>query len=523
MMYNNSQRHLSQQQEVHPTQQLNMAQFNPQQYYLSKSSKQQPPTEMMNWSFNQQGTTNLHLQNSHNPASTHVPFTSTQTSPRPDYFYSTGQANLAGTTPSELLLSQPSPQQLQYRANNNDDQLRYGYQHNMDYQLPNQSVNKKTGLITPESDTIISPRSPHALTSNSNSPSSTSSETLHHTEKKTKVNPTNRKESHPLGDAKSPTYYDSSNMMEAATALASAGAGRQFKKVAHNAIERRYRKNINERILDLKNVVPALYKAKVRDNKSSDNEESSEDEYNGLEKRNGSTAEEIVEGIPVAKKLNKATILHKATEYIHHLKHSNQVAENENQALLHILGQMSGGPKVLEQFQAQKNEAERAEQQRLIAQRKKSIEQERVEHQRMLRERAAHRAALAELIPKPERKPYPRRAKKKQVVKSNDKGLQQKDSIRNDSFSPISQTNHTNKTFMVMFLCLAIVSPLTFENPPDHNIRANPILKSRDIVFSDMSIPWHWVKVTLFFTFFLVSLSYYVLRPRKRNIGNNKL
>lgn len=188
MMYNNSQRHLSQQQEVHPTQQLNMSQFNPQHYYLSKSSKQQSSAEMMNWPFDQQGATNLHMQNNHNPASTHVPFTSTQTSPRPDYFYSTGQTNSAGTTPSELLLSQPSPQQLQYCTNNNEDQLRYGYQRNMDYQLPNEPVNKKTGLITPESDTIISPRPPHALPSNSNSPSSTSSETLHHTEKKTKVN-----------------------------------------------------------------------------------------------------------------------------------------------------------------------------------------------------------------------------------------------------------------------------------------------------------------------------------------------
>ncbi|KAG2235827.1 hypothetical protein INT48_003939 [Thamnidium elegans] len=462
MMYNNNQHPLPQQQEAHPTQQLNMSQFNPQHYYLSKSSKQQSSTEMMNWSFNQQGTTSLHMQNNHNTVPTHVSFANTQAS-RPDYLYSTGQANSASTTPSELLLSQPSPQRLQYRANNNnEDQLRYGYRHSMDYQLPNQPVNKTTGLITPESDTTVSPRSPHALPSNSNSPSST----------------------------KRPTYDDSSNIMDAATVLASVGAGRQFKKVAHNAIERRYRKNINERILDLKNVVPALYKAKVGDNKSSGNEESSEDEYNGLEKRNSSTAEEIVEGVPVAKKLNKATILHKATEYIHHLKHSNQVAENENQALLHILGQMPGGLKVLDQFQVQKNEAEKAEQQRLIAQRKESIEQERVEHQRMLRERAAHRAALAELIPKPERKPYPRRAKKKQAVKSNDKGLQQKDDIRNDSFSPISQTNHTNKTFMVMFLCLAIISPLTFENPPDHNIRANPILKSRDIVFSDVSIPW---------------------------------
>ncbi|PKC07197.1 HLH-domain-containing protein, partial [Rhizophagus irregularis] len=75
---------------------------------------------------------------------------------------------------------------------------------------------------------------------------------------------------------------------------------KQQKKVAHNAIERRYRNNINDRINDLKNVVPALCHLKSKDSKDDDDIDE-------------------VDGIPAATKLNKATILRKATEYITYL------------------------------------------------------------------------------------------------------------------------------------------------------------------------------------------------------------
>lgn len=321
---------------------------------------------------------------------------------------------------------------------------------------------------------------------------------------------------------------NTSNMVAAAVAAVAARStprnaspietGRQLKKVAHNAIERRYRNNINDRIRDLKNVVPALYKAKIREKKSRSNSKSnteeeddeaaaaaeSSDEDDASSTKSG----EIVDGVEVAKKLNKATILHKATEYIHHLKHTNELAERENQVLQQILAQMPGGAKVLARFQVQKLDFQQAEQQRLLAERKESMERERAERQRILRERAAQRAALAELLPKPERRPYRRRAKKNEAIsttttddkqKSTSKSTQEQaqdqetaagSQITTSSSSPSepstsTDTNSTatttstdtsgNKAFMAMFLCLAIVSPLSFENTtaqPYHGGRA---------------------------------------------------
>lgn len=289
-----------------------------------------------------------------------------------------------------------------------------------------------------------------------------------------------------------------SNIIEAAVAAVTfsrkpTGTGTQFKKVAHNAIERRYRKNINGRILDLKNVVPALYKANIRENKgnrsSSGNEyEDSSDEEHRHDNQRGNTNEDgIVDGVEVAKKLNKATILHKATEYIHHLKHTNELAERENQVLLEILAQVPGGAEVLAEFQTQKFGHKQAEQNRLIAQRKESMDHEKVEHQRMLRERAAQRAVLAELVPKPERKPYPRRANKQNIVAKtvttsnsmngsqdfHEKQQQQQSvAIKGTDIdvypSNNSANNAGNKAFMVLFLCLALVSPLSLENNTAH-------------------------------------------------------
>jgi hypothetical protein len=184
--------------------------------------------------------------------------------------------------------------------------------------------------------------------------------------------------------------------------------GRQLKKVAHNAIERRYRNNINDRIRDLKSVVPALYKARVREKHDEKGEETGDD----MESTDNQEPSEIIEGVAMAKKLNKATILHKATEYIYYLKYTNDLARRENQLLEQILAQMPGGTKVLARFHKKKQDFQKGEQQRQIQERKEAMELEKAERQRILRERAAQRAALAKLLPKPSRRPYRRRAKK---------------------------------------------------------------------------------------------------------------
>ncbi|KAL4981063.1 hypothetical protein BDW66DRAFT_164002 [Aspergillus desertorum] len=82
------------------------------------------------------------------------------------------------------------------------------------------------------------------------------------------------------------------------------------KKRAHNVIEKRYRANLNEKIAELRDSVPSLRASKG----------------------NGSLDEED-EGVTPANKLNKASILSKATDYIRHLETRNKRLEDENTAL----------------------------------------------------------------------------------------------------------------------------------------------------------------------------------------------
>jgi hypothetical protein len=218
--------------------------------------------------------------------------------------------------------------------------------------------------------------------------------------------------------------------------LSTTEPGKQLKKVAHNAIERRYRNNINDRIRELKNVVPALYKARIREKGEEDDSSES-----GAE----DASEEIVDGVEVAKKLNKATILRKATEYIQFLKNTNETTEQENMILQQIIAQMPGGNDVLARFLSQKAEFEKSEQERLARERREAQEREKTERQRVLRERAAQRAALAQLLPKPERRPYRRRQSSKNSKTSNKK-------------ASVDESNGNNKMFMAAFMCLAFFS-----------------------------------------------------------------
>ncbi|KAF0428700.1 sterol regulatory element binding protein, transcription factor sre1 [Gigaspora margarita] len=110
---------------------------------------------------------------------------------------------------------------------------------------------------------------------------------------------------------------------------------KQQKKVAHNAIERRYRNNINDRINELKNVVPALNHLKHKDTK--DEEDDNE-----------------VDGIQAATKLNKATILRKSTEYITYLKNNNKKIKNENEVLRKMIEALPGGIELFNAYNIKK-------------------------------------------------------------------------------------------------------------------------------------------------------------------------
>jgi len=85
------------------------------------------------------------------------------------------------------------------------------------------------------------------------------------------------------------------------------------KKTAHNMIEKRYRTNLNDKIAMLRDSVPSL---RVMSKKN-----------------HGEDETEDLQGLTPAHKLNKATVLSKATEYIAHLEKRNKVLTKENQAL----------------------------------------------------------------------------------------------------------------------------------------------------------------------------------------------
>ncbi|KAI1907629.1 Clr6 histone deacetylase associated PHD protein-2 Cph2 [Ophidiomyces ophidiicola] len=96
------------------------------------------------------------------------------------------------------------------------------------------------------------------------------------------------------------------------------------KKRSHNVIEKRYRANLNEKIAELRDSVPCLrvvYKQRFGGGVGLDDEDD--------EKMISST-----------NKLNKASILSKATEYIKHLEMRNKRLDEENIALKNRLRQL---------------------------------------------------------------------------------------------------------------------------------------------------------------------------------------
>lgn len=111
------------------------------------------------------------------------------------------------------------------------------------------------------------------------------------------------------------------------------------KKTAHNMIEKRYRTNLNDKIAALRDSVPALRVMVHRlEHTSTDGEipdvsimDEIRAEAGGLLLDGGDEVD--LGGLTPAHKLNKATILSKATEYIAHLERKNRGLASENASL----------------------------------------------------------------------------------------------------------------------------------------------------------------------------------------------
>jgi hypothetical protein len=93
-------------------------------------------------------------------------------------------------------------------------------------------------------------------------------------------------------------------------------------------IEKRYRTNLNDKISALRDSVPAL-RVMVHRLESAQHGGGSSEEADGEDMM----MEEDLGGLAPAHKLNKATILSKATEYIAHLERKNRNLAKENAAL----------------------------------------------------------------------------------------------------------------------------------------------------------------------------------------------
>ncbi|EKM56498.1 uncharacterized protein PHACADRAFT_253666 [Phanerochaete carnosa HHB-10118-sp] len=109
-------------------------------------------------------------------------------------------------------------------------------------------------------------------------------------------------------------------------------------KTSHTTIERRYRTNLNARITGLRQSVPALRVLELKDGIPSP--------YGDIVDSRG-----FVDGVKVARKMSKANILGKATEYIRVLKKREARLKQEQDGLKSLVGGLVGGPALLKEWE----------------------------------------------------------------------------------------------------------------------------------------------------------------------------
>ena len=152
----------------------------------------------------------------------------------------------------------------------------------------------------------------HSLTSNVLSPASQNSISSTHTSPEYVHI---KQEGNPVDELKM-------NAKSTTNALSKVTKPSKKDKCSHNMIEKKYRTNINSKILALRDAVPSLRIA------TGDSKDISITD---------------LEGLTPASKLNKASVLTKATEYIKHLEKKNDILKNQNLELQRIIQEANVG------------------------------------------------------------------------------------------------------------------------------------------------------------------------------------
>ncbi|KAK4048201.1 hypothetical protein OIV83_004906 [Microbotryomycetes sp. JL201] len=121
----------------------------------------------------------------------------------------------------------------------------------------------------------------------------------------------------------------------------------------HNAVERRYRNNINNSLAALRDAIPALQHLKPLPSMPQSRRKASQ--FSIPSSATAATPQGLVDGVPAAKTLSKGSILSKAVEYIAYLQGARSDREEDVELFKQVvLETVSGGDALVQMFEERK-------------------------------------------------------------------------------------------------------------------------------------------------------------------------
>ncbi|KAM0789372.1 hypothetical protein ACM66B_000202 [Microbotryomycetes sp. NB124-2] len=125
----------------------------------------------------------------------------------------------------------------------------------------------------------------------------------------------------------------------------------------HNAVERRYRNNINNSLAALRDAIPALQHLKPLPSMPQSRRKASQ--FSIPSSATAATPKGLVDGVPAAKTLSKGSILSKAVEYITYLQGARSDREEDLELFKRVvLETVTGGEALVRMFEERKAQRE---------------------------------------------------------------------------------------------------------------------------------------------------------------------